>query len=336
MFFRKSGDLNESKALGQGEVHVGDYIPMAAHLTPDVVKLRENGDLCATWRLHGIPFETASPEQIGAAKRELVNFLHGVRGSELSEPCALWVHRVRRRFADRLKGRFPSAFAQQLNDGYYDALDKQSGVKNELFFTLILRPTRTASGLLKKMRTGDAASLNAFDAQVLERFSALCQQVEASMRKYGGERLGCFERTLPSGQTRTCSDLLGFYRYLLTGHYESVDIEPSPVYNYLGDARLFAGDANGIVQRQHLLRRSFVGYLDLLDYPQTSEPGMNNCLFYGNYEFVETQSFSFMGKRDGLKSVELQRNRLVSGGEGSPEQISDMENALEDVRNGRV
>ena len=63
---------------------------------------------------------------------------------------------------------------------------------------------------------------------------------------------------------------------------------------------------------------------------------MNNCLFYGNYEFIETQSFSFMSKRDGLKAVELQRNRLVSGGEGSPQQIQDMENALEDVRNGRV
>ncbi|MFX7858338.1 hypothetical protein ABTK38_21810, partial [Acinetobacter baumannii] len=44
----------------------------------------------------------------------------------------------------------------------------------------------------------------------------------------------------------------------------------------------------------------------------------------------------FMSKRDGLKAIELQRNRLVSGGEGSPQQIQDMENALEDVRNGRV
>jgi len=336
MFFKKSGDLEASQNLGKGEVHVANYIPMAVHLTPNVVKLRENGDLCATWRLHGMPFETASPEQIASAKRQLVNFLHGVRGSEVSEPCALWVHRVRRRFADGLKGRFPSTFGQQLNDQYYDKLGGQSMLKNELYFTLLLRPTATAGGALKKMRTRSAKSLHGFDSEALERFASLTQQVETSMRKYGGERLGCQERNLASGETRTRSDLLGFYRFLLTGLYEPVDIEPSPVYNYLCDARLFAGDSNGIVQTEHLQRRGFVGYLDFLDYPEVSEPGMNNCLFYGNYEFVETQSFSFMGKRDGLKAVELQRNRLVSGGEGSPQQIGDMESALEDIRNGRV
>lgn len=336
MFFQKSGDLEESKSLGKGEVHVAHFIPMGVHLTPNVIKLRDNGDLCATWRLHGIPFETASPEQIASAKRELVNFLHGMRGSEISEPCSLWVHRVRRRVSDRLNGRFPSSFAQKLNDKYHDRLAEKFMLKNELYFTLILRPTVTASGALKKMRTRNAETLNEFDAEVLERFNALAQQVEASMRKYGGERLTCSERKLIGGETRTRSEMLSFYRFLMTGIYEPVDLEPSGIYNYLCDARLFAGDTNGVVQVQHLQRRGFVGYLDLLDYPEMSEPGMNNCLFYGNYEFVETQSFSFMSKRDGLKAVQLQRNRLVSGGEGSPEQIADMENALEDVRNGRV
>ncbi|MFX4853951.1 hypothetical protein ABTC27_19430, partial [Acinetobacter baumannii] len=82
--------------------------------------------------------------------------LHGVRGSEISEPCALWVHRVRRRFTDRLKGRFPSTFGQHLNDKYYDKLAEQSMLKNELYFTLLLRPTVTATGALKKMRTRNA------------------------------------------------------------------------------------------------------------------------------------------------------------------------------------
>ena len=336
MFFKKSGALEESLHLGKGGVHVAHYIPMGVHIAPDVVKLRDNGDVCATWRLHGIPFETASPAQIASAKRELVNFLHGMRGSEISEPCALWVHRARRRFSDRLEGHFPSTFGQQLNDKYYEHLGEQSMLKNELYFTLLLRPTITASGAIRKMRTRSADSLNAFDAEVLERFASLTLQVEASMRKYGGERLGCHERTLPSGQTRTRSQMLSFYRFLLTGVFESVDVEPSAIYNYLCDARLFAGDANGVVQVQRVDRRAFVGYLDFLDYPEVSEPGMNNCLFYGNYEFIETQSFSFMSKRDGLKAIELQRNRLISSGEGSPQQIEDMEHAREDVRNGRV
>lgn len=336
MFGKKNGDLAEAKAMASAEVHVGKYIPYGVHLAPDVVKLRENGDVCATWRLHGIPFETASPEQIASAKRELVNFLHGVRGSETSEPCAIWVHRVRRRFGDRLKGRFPSPFAQALNERYFDSLATANMLKNELYFTLILRPSAHASGAVKKMRVRNLESLNAFDADVMERFSALCQQVEVTMRKYGGERLTCKERTLVGGQASIRSEMLSFYKYLLTGVYEPVDVQPSSISNYLCDARIFAGDSNGIVQIEHPDRRSFVGYMDFLDYPETSEPGMNNCLFYGNYEFIETQSFGFMSKRDGLGALQLQRNRLISGGEGSPQQIEDMESALEDVRNGRV
>ncbi|MFX7870629.1 hypothetical protein ABTK02_21680, partial [Acinetobacter baumannii] len=84
-------------------------------------------------------------------------------------------------------------------------------LKNELYFTLLLRPTVTATGALKKMRTRNADALNEFDADVLERFTALTNQVENSMRKYGGERLGCHERKLTNGETRTSSDMLSFY-----------------------------------------------------------------------------------------------------------------------------
>lgn len=336
MFFKKSGDLKESMAIAKGEVHVAKYIPFGVHLTPNVIKMRENGDVCATWRLHGLPFETASPEQISSAKRELVNFLHGIRGSELSEPAALWIHRVRRRFSDRLKGNFPSVFAQELNEKYYDSLAQQSMLKNELYFTIILRPSVSASGAVKKMRVRNAETLNEFDTEVLERFGSLCQQVDASLRKYGGERLTSSERKLANGQTVMRSEMLTFYKFLMTGVYEGVDIQESSISNYLCDARIFAGDANGVVQTNHAERRGYVGYMDFLDYPETSEPGMNNCLFYGDYEFIETQSFSYLSKRDGLKSIDLQRKRLISGGEGSPQQIKDMGDALEDVRNGRV
>lgn len=336
MFKKKTGNLAESKALASSQVHVAKYIPFAAHTAPDVVKLRDNGDLCATWRLHGIPFETAAPEQIAAAKRQLVNFLHSIRGTDQGEPTALWVHRVRRKVSDALKGHSPSAFAQALSDKYYNNLAQQTMLQNELYFTLVLRPTVTASGSVRKMRTRTADSMNEFDRETHERFASLCQQVSASLSKYGGVRLGTRERVTSTGTKVLSSDMLTFYKYLLTGVHESVDLEESTIANYLCDARIFAGDTNGIVQINHPQRRSFVGYMDLLDYPAMSEPGMNNCLFYGPYEFIETQSFSFTSKREGLEVLKLQQNRLISGGEGSPEQINEMNAAMEDVRNGRV
>ena len=101
-------------------------------------------------------------------------------------------------------------------------------LKNELYLTLLVRPAVKSGSAIRSMRTRSADALNEFDADVLERFSSLTQQVESSTRKYGGERMGCHERKLASGETRTSSDMLGFYRFLLTGMYEPVDLEPSP------------------------------------------------------------------------------------------------------------
>jgi type IV secretion system protein VirB4 len=337
MFFqKKTGDLKEAKAAARSQVHVARYIPYAVHTTPGIVKLKENGDLCATWRLHGIPFETASVDQISAAKRQLVNFLHSIRGTDQAEPTALWVHRVRRKVSDSLTGNFTSTFAQKLNAKYYENLGNQDMMQNELYFTLLLRPTVGASGAFKKMRTKSAKAVIEFDEATHERFEILCQQVSTSVEKYGGERLGTFEHITKQGQKLTASSMLSFYKYLLTGIYETVDLQESAISDYLCDARIFSGDANGIVKVNHLKKRTYIGYMDLMDYPAMSEPGMNNCLFYGPYEFVETQSFSFNNKREGVETLKLQQNRLISGGEGSAEQISEMEAAIEDVRNGRV
>ncbi len=333
---KKNGDLKTAMQASKQQVAASRYIPMSVHIAPGVVKLRENGDLCATWRLHGIPFETASFEQITAAKRQLVNFLHSIRGTDQAEPTALWVHRVRRKIRDHLSGEFPSKFARELDAKYWAQIGQRTLLQNELYFTVILRPTVGASGAIRRLRTRTAAAMMEFDRATLERFNSICSQVSSSVGKYGGERLSTVERQTATGNVLTLSPMLSFYKYLLTGVFEDVPLQEGAIYDYLCDARLFAGDQNGIVQMNHPGKRSFVGYLDLMDYPTLSEPGMNNCLFFGDYEFVETQSFSFTSKREGVAALTLQQKRLVSSGEGSAEQISEMSSAIEDVRNGRI
>lgn len=325
-------------ALKEAGSHVpaSDYIPFAVHVTPAIVKLRENGDLCATWRLHGVPFETASPQEIGDAKEQLVNFLHAIRGTDMAEPTALWIHRVRRNSDEKLDRPFPSAFASEVDKQYWEGLKSQQIIRNELYFTLLLRPSQGASGATKRARTSSVEGLLEFQAETIERFEVLCGQVDASVAKYGGERLRCYQRRSATGNEITYSAQLSFYSYLLNGVMEPVPVQQGFINDYLCSSRIFAGDRNAIVQLSHPDRRAFVGYLDLMDYPERTEPGMNNCLFFGDYEFIETQSFSFLSKRDGLDALKLQRNRLVSSGEGSEQQIADMELAMEDVRNGRV
>lgn len=329
------GDLKSAMNAVRSHVPVSRYIPFSVHSAPGVVKLKNNSDLCATWRLHGVPFETASFDEIKAAKRQLVNFLHSIRGSDQAEPTALWVHRVRRKVKDRLPGTFPSTFARTLDDKYWDRMNTVSMMQNELYFTVIMRPTKGASGAFNKFRLRSVDGLREFDKGTHERFEQIASQVNSSVQKYGGERLVAKERTTRSGP-RVYSEQLAFYQFLLTGVWESVPVLESSISEYLCDTRIFAGNGNGIVQINHPDKRSYVGYLDLLDYPEVSEPGMNNCLFYGDYEFIETQSFSFSSKREAVSSLQMQQKRLLSSGEASPEQISELDVAIEELRNGRV
>ena len=333
---KKTGDLAAAMAQASSDIPAARNIPMGAPISPYVIKLRENGDLVSTWRLHGMSFETASEGEIGDAKRQLVNFLHSVRASDRAEPTAIWVHRVRRKTTDRLEGKFTSNFAAQLDKKYWDGLSDKQMLRNELYFSLVMRPTQGMSRADKKARLKNAEALIDHDKQALERMEVLCGQVSASMHKYGGRRLGTYERLSGTGKKITCSEQGAFYKWLITGVHEELPLQTGPMAEYLCDARIFAGDTNGIVQISHPSKKTFIGYMDLLDYPAVTEPGINNCLFNGSYEFVESQSFSFLSKREGIEALELQMKRLISSGEGSPEQIGDMEHAIEDVKNGRV
>jgi type IV secretion system protein VirB4 len=332
----KTGDLESAKGFATEQVPAANYIPFAVHMTENVIKLRENGELCATWRLHGVPFETASADEVSAAKRQLVNFLHSIRGTDQSEPTAVWFHRVRRKVTERLPADFPSKFAKQLDDKWAARLGEEPMLRSELYMSLVLRPLEGVSRPVKRARTKDAKGLGDFDRDTGGRFENLCNQVSTSVAKYGGERLSTREVTSSTGNHLYYSDMLTFYKFLLTTVWEDVPLQQASIYNYLCDGRLFAGEVNGIVQVSHPRRKAFVGYLELQDYPSMSEPGMNNCLYFGGYEFIETQSFSFLSKREGVEAITLQGKRLISSGEGSPEQIEHMEHAKEDVRNGRV
>lgn len=333
---KKNGTLEDSKRIANGMVEAGRYIPMSSQITPGIIKFRANGDLCATWKLHGVPFESTPESEIAAAKEALVSFLHAIRGTEQAEPTALWVHRIRREFTDELPGEFSSEFASNLNSKYWAMMGTKPMMLNEIYLSVVLRPSKGATNQFKFLTAFTDDARKELQQGVIDRFETLCAQVSASLKKYGGERLVCVDKVNGAGQTVTKSPALSLFKFLLTGVWEDVTLAKSAIYNYLCDARIHAGDTNGIVQAIHPKKTTYVGYMDFADYPEFSDTGMLNALFYGDYPFVETQSFSYLNKRDGIASLELQRNRLKTSGEASEQQIDSMNDAIEDVRNGRV
>jgi type IV secretion system protein VirB4 len=318
----------ELRKLAAGEVPLADYVPFGAQVSPSVIKLRHSNDYIAIWKLEGISFETSDFDELNAHKEGLNNFLRTLGGGSF----ALWSHKLRRAVSERLEGSFTNAFCAQLDERYHASFEGYRMMATELYLTLVYRASPSkVEGLFKRMATRTAAQIAEQQRAALDVMDDMAKQVEASLAKYGPQRLSTFDRggVAYSGM----ASLLGF---LVNGVWEDIPLRRASLAEYLPSARLHFGDRNGMLQIEHARARKFVGFLDFQEYPQFSATGMNNTLLYGHFEYIETQSFSMLNKREALKRLERQRNQLISGEEASVSEIEDMTIAEDQLQSGLI
>lgn len=319
------------------QVPSADYLPFGSQIRPDVLKLRRNGDYCSTWRLEGISFETEDVSTIHERHESLNNYLQSLGGGHQ----ALWSHKVRRTVRERLPARFDNAFAQEFSDRYYAGFDAEAGdtsklahpqMVTELYLTLIYRPRlTTAARLFDRLVTRSATEIAEREAEELDAFDDLAKQLQSSLKRYTPQRLTDFTRN-----GVIFSELAAFYGFLVNGVWEDVPLRRTQLADYLPTSRLHFGDRNGMMEIWHPRANKFVGFLDFQDYPKTSEPGMNNAILYGDYEYIETQSFSILNKRDAINALERQQGQLTSAEDASESEIRQIGSAIEDVGSGLI
>ncbi|MES2899568.1 MAG: VirB4 family type IV secretion/conjugal transfer ATPase [Pseudomonadota bacterium] len=319
------------------QVPSADYIPFGTELAPGVIKLRQGGGYIAIWRLEGIPFETADPGTIHARKESLNNYLRSLGGGH----CAIWSHKVRRVVRERLGGEFDNDFARQFNERYYASFDARHPTTGELlhrqmvtelYLTLVYRPQPSKAGrLFKRLTTRSAADIRAREDEELDVLDDLAKQCESSLKLYAPTRLGTWTRGAV-----VYSEMASFLGFLANGVWEDIPLRRARLAEYLPSTRLHFGDKNGMLELWHPQAHKFAGFLDFQDYPKFSEPGMNNAILYGDYEYIETQSFSILGKGDALAALRRQQGQLSSSEDASETEIGEMSQAMDDVGSGQI
>jgi type IV secretion system protein VirB4 len=333
MNMRSKADL---QAAADAQVPQADYIPFGTAVSPTVMKLKRAGDYVATWRLEGITFETADRTFIEERKDALNGYLLSLGGGQ----CALWSHKIRRRVHERLEGDYDDEFANEFNDRYNASFDARNSkgellhkqMATELYLTLVFRPNPTRAGrFLKKLTTRSADDILAKEQEDLDLLDDLAKQTTSSMKRYELERLGTFVRN-----DVVYSEMAAFYGFLANGVWEDVPFRRASLAEYLPTSRMHFGDKNGMAEIWHPNEHKYAGFLDFQDYPKHSEPGMNNAILYGDYEYIETQSFSILGKRAALDALERQKGQLLSSEDVSPGEISQMDEAIEACNSGSI
>lgn len=305
------------------DVPVADHVPFSSLVSEHVVRTTE-GDYLRTWKVHGISFETVDPEDILARHNGFNQFVRSLSDGNV----ALWVHRLRRRMTDRFDARYPNAFGQQLSDDYFARFANSTMMVNEQYLTIVYRPnTERLNRWFRRAARRTVEQIALDEEEALAVMDDLASRVETSLHAYGPEALGEYS----CGEIKY-SRLLEFFSFVLNGVWESVPVRRAAIRDYLPTSRLFFGCENVEIRTPTEVRYGAI--LDLKDYPPYSEPGILNPILYDSYEYLETQSFSVLAKRDAMAALKLQRNQLISSEDSGTTQIAEMDQATDRLING--
>ncbi|WP_108610805.1 VirB4 family type IV secretion/conjugal transfer ATPase [Aminobacter sp. MSH1] len=314
-----------------------NFIPFRSLVAPDTVSTTSNAYM-RTYRVPGIAFEAADVNFILRSKEHLNSLWRSIA----SPNVALWKHTVRRRTTDSLSAQYDNWFCQQLNDKYYGMFDgtrdDEAGayrlMANELYLTLVFRrDVSRSSNLLTRAARRSAAEAQDDMANTLVRLDELCGRIESSMAPYGTDNRGIERLSTYMHDGVLMSEQLSFYNYLLTGVWQHVRVPEAPLNEYLGNAMIHVGEET--IQINAPTATRFARAIDFKDYASSTEPGILNGLMYSDYEFVETQSFSFMPKHESVDFLQKTQQRMANTDDKGVSQREELTIALDQLIDGQ-
>lgn len=130
-----------AKVLAPREVAVSSRLPYLGH-ADDVTLRTRDGLLVQTLHLAGFPFETAPDEELNYRKAIRETVLRGAASSRL----AIYHHVVRRRVTPAFPAAPEEPFCATLDARWRDQLANRRLYVNDIFLTLVMRPTQGAGG----------------------------------------------------------------------------------------------------------------------------------------------------------------------------------------------
>jgi type IV secretion system protein VirB4 len=305
-------------ARAHREASPGEWIPYAAHVSPNLIRT-VSGDYVQVLRLAGGSFECADDEMLNSWHERLNVLWRNIASPQV----ALWTHLIRRR--ERVApGSGGEDFAGALEQKYREQLSRRRLLVNELYLSLVYRPTAgvatgLASRFLKRTRP-EEATLELADA--LESCEKLREAVRVSLARYEPEVLRVYERA-----GRMYSGPLNLFFTLINGESLEVPLPRAPLNEALAVSRVSFG-TEALEYRLPSGTRSGA-ILGIKEYPTPTHVGMFNALLSAPFSLVLTQSFAFLSKPSGQALLQRQFNRMVNAGDFAVSQAEELKDALD-------
>lgn len=293
-------------------------IPYSTHVVDSVVKTINN-DFVATWVLAGTSFECDSVLDSDIVNEQTHTFLK----SFSSENVTFYTHIVRQKLVDQFDSRSGNDFANKITDLYYQGLGEDPFMVNMIYLTLVYSPnSRVENAQFKRLTVEKQKEL--INSQLSE-MTDYCERITAFVKRFGGTRL----TTFTNDRGVTFSKQLEFYNFLISGVWQKIPVQNTPIYNRLGLADVYFVGENG---EMHVLgKKRFFRCLEIKELPEQTDSRLLDGLLISNFEFVLTQSFSCLQKRDSLGAIRVVEKRLRSVSDEAYRQREELLEAKNDL-----
>jgi type IV secretion system protein VirB4 len=311
------------------EQSAGVHLPYARHVD-DVTLETRDGLLMQTIRLGGLLFETADTEDLNYRAELRDAMLKAVGSSRF----AIYHHVVRRRAEATLDSRFPDEFSRNLDARWRERLSAREMYVNELFLTIVRRPTPGRIGILDRLRnlvartSIDRAAAFAAEKRALD---ATTEALMASLGSYSPRLLSIYEH-----EEALRSEPLEFLSHLFNADMRPAALPHGDLGDHIPFRRISFGQDAFELGATGNLNRKFGAVISIKDYPAQTMPGMFDELHRMPFEMTISQSFAFVERGDALRRMNLALRRMRSTEDEAVTLRDELAGAKDDVATGRA
>ena len=306
------------------EIDTSEFIPYSNHVTKDIIKL-ESGDYIKIFRLQGAAHESADIQDINIWHEQLNNFMRNIA----SPHVAVWSHVVRREYGEYPDGHFIRGFCQDFNEKYKESISGRRMLVNELYLTIVYRPQPVKFNKFIELFGQKEHQRREKQLEEIETINDIGGAAMSSLDRYEPEMLGCYEHN-----GFMFSEMLEFLAFLVDGEWRRFPLPRAEIKDILSTSRPFFGKG-GLMSLKGPTMTQYAGILAIQDYPSSTFPGILNGLLSLPFEFVLTQSFTFLSKANAQGRMSRQQARMVNAGDVAESQIADISAALDDLISNR-
>lgn len=296
-------------------------LPLGHILRADTIKTRR-GTYLRAWRMQGVSWESVSPETIAEYHEAICSFLASLPGRN-------W--RVSRHLDQRLASGWLTPIPGESVAAKLDALltqlaDKKPYLETILVTVLEFIPQRVLDEL------SDPRSLQQIeqdDAQAMAELDERGMMLQRALRAFQPAVLGEYEH-----KGRRYSHFAETLAFFATGFRVRVRADAGPLYLALSGA-CRVSTKKGVVEMSGPLGSRFAVMYSINEY-KDAYPAILNAPMFERVEFLQTQVWWPMLKRDSIESLQRQQNYLKATEDVSAEQGRALAQAMEAVQDGKI